>query len=146
MRTDNLVVYRAVNVLLLVINLAASPRFPQATTVSFMNDGLKIHFGTSTDSQKSQNLELDDKVSLKIDLRYETWTDIVGLSIGGTAVRVAEGPEFENVVRLMFKKFPQIPEYAMMENVELAIFRIDPVVISLLDYREGFGHCDLVKI
>ena len=111
-----------------------------------MNDGLKIHFGTSTDSQKSQNLELDDKVSLKIDLRYETWTDIVGLSIGGTAVRVAEGPEFENVVRLMFKKFPQIPEYAMMENVELAIFRIDPVVISLLDYREGFGHCDLVKI
>jgi hypothetical protein len=25
------------------------------------------------------------------------------------------------------------------------IFRVDPVVISVLDYRQGFGHTDLVR-
>ncbi len=27
----------------------------------------------------------------------------------------------------------------------MALFRIEPSVISLLDYRKGFGHTDLVE-
>jgi hypothetical protein len=28
---------------------------------------------------------------------------------------------------------------------QVRIFRVDPVVISVLDYRQGFGHADLVR-
>ena len=38
--------------------------FPEATTVSFMNDGLRIYFGTATNSQKARNIAQNDKVSL----------------------------------------------------------------------------------
>jgi general stress protein 26 len=121
--------------------------FPQATTVSFMNDGLTIYFGTSAESQKAANITKSDKVSLTINRPYEDWSEIVGLSIGAKASRVTDPEEFETVVQLMFKKFPQIPDYTPTDNsVELAIFRIDPVVISLLDYRQGFGHTELVKV
>ena len=120
--------------------------FPQATTVSFMNDGLTIYFGTSTDSQKAKNIAANEKVSLTINRPYENWSDIEGVSMGGKAALVVDPKEFEAVVQLMFKKFPQIPNYAPTDDVELALFRIDPIVISLLDYRKGFGHCELVKV
>ena len=120
--------------------------YPQATTVSYMNNGLRIYFGTSADSQKARNIERSDKVSLTINRPYENWSEIVGLSVGGKASRVTDDKEYENVVQLMFEKFPQIPDYAPMDDsVELALFRIDPVVISLLDYRQGFGHTELVS-
>ena len=121
--------------------------FPQATTVSFMNDGMIIYFGTSADSQKAVNIAACDKVSLTVNRPYKTWNEIVGLSLGGTASRVTDPEEYQNVVDLMFRKFPQIPEYAPMDDsVDLAIFRVDPVVISVLDYRKGFGHTELVKV
>jgi hypothetical protein len=28
---------------------------------------------------------------------------------------------------------------------QVRIFRVDPVVISVLDYSQGFGHTDLVR-
>jgi general stress protein 26 len=120
--------------------------FPQATTVSFMNEGLTIYFGTSADSQKAKNLAANNKVSLTINRPYKSWSDIIGLSMGGKAVLVTDPKEFEGVVQMMSKKFPQIPDYVPTEDVELAIFRIDPSVISLLDYRKGFGHCELVTV
>ena len=121
--------------------------YPQATTVSFMNDGLTIYFGTSADSQKAMNIAKCNKVSLTVNRPYEDWNEIVGLSIGGKASRVTDPKEFESVVQLMFKKFPQIPEYTPTDDsVDLAIVRIDPIVISLLDYRQGFGHTELVSV
>jgi len=93
------------------------------------------------------NIAKCDKVSLTINRPYEDWNEILGLSIGGKASRVIDPKEFENVVQLMFKKFPQIPEYTPTDDsVDLAIIRIDPIVISLLDYRQGFGHTELVSV
>ncbi|MET0530710.1 MAG: pyridoxamine 5'-phosphate oxidase family protein [Microvirga sp.] len=44
--------------------------YPQATTVSFANDGLDIYFGCSEDSQKARNISRNGKVSLTINLPY----------------------------------------------------------------------------
>ena len=121
--------------------------FPQATTVSYMNDGLKIYFGTSADSQKATNIAKCDKVSLTINRPYDNWNEITGLSLGGTAALVEDPDEFNSVVQLMFKKFPQIQDYTPTDDsVELALFRIDPTVVSLLDYQRGFGHTELVSV
>jgi hypothetical protein len=32
----------------------------------------------------------------------------------------------------------------MLKPNDVAIFRVEPVFISLLDYSKGFGHTDLV--
>lgn len=121
--------------------------YPQATTVSYVNDGLTIYFGTATDAQKATNIARSNKVSLTVNRGYSNWGEIAGLSIGGLATIVTDPAEQQKVGELLFKKFPQIPEYASPADTEnVALFRIDPIVISLLDYKKGFGHTELVEV
>ncbi len=48
--------------------------------------------------------------------------------------------------QMMLRKFPQIAQYAPTDMRQLVLFRIIPEIISVLDYRKGFGHTDLVKV
>lgn len=123
--------------------------FPQATTVSYVNDGLSIYFGTSSDSQKAKNIARNDKVSLTINRPYANWDEIVGISLAGHAKVVTDKAESQKAGELVLKKFPQVEQYMPSDadmKGELVFFRIDPVVVSLLDYGKGFGHTDLVEV
>jgi uncharacterized protein YhbP (UPF0306 family) len=120
--------------------------FPQATTVSFVNDGMSVYFGTGAQAQKAQNIARDPRVSITVNAPYKTWDEIKGVSLGGRAVRIVEPEESGKVGALMLKKFPQIAQFADFgANMELALFRVEPAVISILDYSKGFGHTELVK-
>ena len=121
-------------------------RYPQATTVSYVNDDLKIFFGCAAESQKAKNLARNNKVSLTVNLPYANWSEIRGLSIGGRAERVADPQEMDQVCQLMFRKFPQIAPYAPTPLEEIALFQVTPEIISVLDYRKGFGHTDLIRV
>ena len=120
--------------------------YPQATTVGYVNDGVKIYFGTAADLQKARNIALCDKVSLTVTLPYDRWEEIRALSMGARAARVTDRVEMANVGRLMLKKFPQGADFGPEEADSIAIFAISPVVVSVLDYREGFGHTELVTV
>jgi general stress protein 26 len=120
--------------------------FPQATTVSFVSDGLKIYFGCGLKSQKAKNLSQNNKVSLTVNAPYESWSDIKGLSIGGVAELVADAAELKRVGALMLKKFPEISAFPGNVADENALFRVTPRVISLLDYTKGFGHTNLMTV
>jgi hypothetical protein len=50
------------------------------------------------------------------------------------------------VGQLMFQRFPQIARYAPTNMEQLVLFRISSEIISVLDYRKGFGHTDLVNV
>ncbi len=119
----------------------------QATTVSFVNDGLAIYFGTWSQSQKAKNIARDDGVSIAITDPYTSWNEIKGVSIGGRARRLNDPAELAKVGAIMFGKFPQIAEFAKtMQKAEMAMFRIDAEVVSMLDYTEGFGHTELFTV
>jgi general stress protein 26 len=120
--------------------------YPQATTVSYVNEGLTIYFGCAAQSQKAKNIERSAKVSLTVNLPYARWDEIRGLSVGGKAARVADPTEMDRVGQLMLREFPQIARYAPTDIEQLAVFRITPEIISVLDYRKGFGHTDLAKV
>ena len=120
--------------------------YPQATTVSYVNDSLNIYFGCAANSQKAKNLSRNSKVSVTINLPYASWKDVRGLSIGGRAERITSPREVDQASQLMFEKFPQIADYAPAELDDIVLFRVTPEVISVLDYRKGFGHTDLVKL
>jgi nitroimidazol reductase NimA-like FMN-containing flavoprotein (pyridoxamine 5'-phosphate oxidase superfamily) len=120
--------------------------YPQATTVSYVNEGLTIYFGCAAQSQKAKNIGHSAKVSLTVNLPYASWDEIRGLSIGGKAAVITDPKEMERVGQMMLRKFPQIARYAPTEMEQLAVFRITPEIISVLDYRKGFGHTDLVRV
>ncbi len=120
--------------------------YPQATTVSYVNDGLTIYFGCAAASQKAKNIARNPKVSLTVNLPYTSWDEIRGVSVGAKAAAVVDPREMDRVGQLMFRKFPQIAQYAPPDTDQLILFRISPEIISVLDYRKGFGHSDLVKL
>jgi len=118
--------------------------YPQATTVSFVSDGLKLYFGAGAKSQKAQNIARDNRVSAAVTAPYKNWDDIRGVSLGGRAVQVTDAKELQKMGELMLKKFPQVAQYMQANpDFEMTVFRIDAEVISLLDYSKGFGHTEL---
>ena len=120
--------------------------FPQATTVGYVNDGVTVYFGTSADSQKARNIALCDKVSLTVTQPYDRWDKILALSMGGHAHRVVDAKEMARVGALILKKFPQGADFGPDEADSIAIFAVQPIVISVLDYRQSFGHTELVTV
>lgn len=120
--------------------------WPQATTVGFVNDGLTLYFLCGTDSQKAANLARDDRVSLTVDDDPAQIMQIEGLSMAARAKRVTDRAEAEKVLGLLPLKYPRQESFPleMPKPEEVAIFRVTPTVISVLDYSKGFGHTELV--
>jgi nitroimidazol reductase NimA-like FMN-containing flavoprotein (pyridoxamine 5'-phosphate oxidase superfamily) len=120
--------------------------WPQATTVGYVNEGLTFWFLCGRDSQKAANLARDDRVSLTINGDPSDIMAITGLSMAARAVPVTDRAEAEKVLRLMPSKYPDqktLP-VEMPTPDDVSLFRIEPGVISVLDYTQGFGHTDLV--
>lgn len=122
--------------------------WPQATTVGYVNIGLTLYFLCGKDSQKAKNLAQDDRLSLTIDHDTPELIAITGLSMAARARAVHDRAEAEEVLRLMPLKYPQAQSrplpFKMPTPDDVRIFRVTPVVISVLDYTQGFGHTDLV--
>jgi nitroimidazol reductase NimA-like FMN-containing flavoprotein (pyridoxamine 5'-phosphate oxidase superfamily) len=121
--------------------------YPQATTVSFVSDGLRIYFGAGAQSQKAQNIARDNRVSAAVTAPYKGWEEIRGVSLAGRAAQVTNASEQQKMGELMLKKFPQVAQYIQANpQFEMTVFRIDAEVISLLDYSKGFGHTELCSV
>lgn len=120
--------------------------WPQATTVGYVNEGLTLYFLCGLESQKARNLALDDRVSLTIDHDTPDVMAIAGLSMAARAQPVTERAEAEKVLQMLPLKYPDAPPLPMKMPTpdEVRLFRVTPVVISVLDYSKGFGHTDLV--
>jgi len=122
--------------------------WPQVTTVGYVSEGVTLYFLCGLESQKVANLAHDNRVSLTIDHDTPDLMAIRGLSMAARAERVKDRSEAEKVLTLLPQKYPEkspLP-LPMPSADQVAIFRLTPVVISVLDYTKGFGHTDLVRL
>jgi general stress protein 26 len=121
--------------------------WPQATTVGYVNEGLMLYFLCGLESQKAANLARDDRVSLTIDHDTPDIMAITGLSMAAHARPVVDRQDAEKILQMLPSKYPEqkVPlPIPMPTPDDVRIFRVTPVVISVLDYSKGFGHTDLV--
>jgi nitroimidazol reductase NimA-like FMN-containing flavoprotein (pyridoxamine 5'-phosphate oxidase superfamily) len=120
--------------------------WPQATTVGYVNEGLKLYFLCGLDSQKAKNLALDDRLSLTIDHDTADLMSITGLSMAARAQAVDDRAEAEKVLGMLPLKYPEAKPLPMKMPTpdQVRLFRVTPSVISVLDYSKGFGHTDLI--
>jgi len=121
--------------------------WPQATMVGYVNEGLVLYFLCGLDSQKATNLARDDRVSITIGEDTDDILQITGLSMAAHATPVLDRTEAERIIRLLPSRYPEqaVPLPMPMPTAEqVRIMRVDPTVISVLDYTQGFGHAELV--
>jgi hypothetical protein len=72
--------------------------------------------------------------------------EITGLSIAARAQAVTDAAEARKALRLLTDRYPQQASFPlpMPQPGDVRIFRVTPVIISVIDYSQGFGHTDLV--
>ena len=75
------------------IATSRSDRWPQATTVGYVNEGLTLYFLCGLHSQKATNLARDDRLSLTIDHDTPQIMEITGLSMAARAQAVTDRAE-----------------------------------------------------
>ena len=119
--------------------------YPQATTVTYANDGLDIYFGCERTAQKVRNIRRNPKVSLTIDRDYRDWNRIKGLSMAADAHALTDRGEIQRAREALAKKFAQWAEVSAVDTKAIKFIKVVPKVISVLDYARGFGHTDLVR-
>ena len=123
-----------------------SDGWPQATTVAYVNDGLDLYFGCDPDSQKVRNISRCKKVSVAIDGDDEDWSKLKGLSLAATARVLSNRKEIALALTLLGRKYPALAGSGRPEPDEMAIVKLQPKVISVIDYAKGFGHTELVRV
>jgi general stress protein 26 len=132
--------------------------WPQATMVGYVNDGFLLYCFVARSTQKFANVRRDPRVSIAIGSDAMDPLEVRGLSLAGRVSEVDADAEFDEIAALRLKKFP---EYMMLpapltrqdgrlriapapKAASVALLRIAPDVISVLDYQRGFGHSELV--
>jgi nitroimidazol reductase NimA-like FMN-containing flavoprotein (pyridoxamine 5'-phosphate oxidase superfamily) len=120
--------------------------WPQATTVGYVRDGLKLYFLCGAQSQKARNLAGDRRVSVTIDHDTSDPLAIAGLSMAAYADAVTASAEVAAALGRIPEKFPEYKALGTPQADQVRVFRLTPVVVSVLDYSKGFGHADLVAV
>ena len=121
--------------------------YPQANIVSYANDGLTVFFATARNSQKVRNLLACAKASITVAAPYADWGDIRGVSMGGAALLLQDGSdEQRRAADLLTRKFPEVKALPPMDLGAMVFVKFVPVAVSVLDYRKGFGHTELVEV
>jgi nitroimidazol reductase NimA-like FMN-containing flavoprotein (pyridoxamine 5'-phosphate oxidase superfamily) len=121
--------------------------WPQANTVGYAHEGLTLYFLCGPDSQKAKNLAGDPRVSLTINRDVDEVLAITGVSMAARAETITEPAEGERVLKLLMAQYPaQTGDLGPMPKAsDVRLVRLVPSVISLIDYRKGFGHTDLLE-
>jgi Pyridoxamine 5'-phosphate oxidase len=132
--------------------------WPQATMVGYVNDGFLLYCFIARNTQKYANIRRDPRVSAAIGSDAANPLQIEGLSLAGQASEVTDRSEFGDVALLRLKRFPEyaaLPAPLLQRDgarrispepppSHVALLRIAPDIISILDYSQGFGHSELV--
>jgi nitroimidazol reductase NimA-like FMN-containing flavoprotein (pyridoxamine 5'-phosphate oxidase superfamily) len=120
--------------------------FPQTTWVNYINDGLTLYFASDAASQKIGNIRLCDKVSAAIADETQNFNKLRSVSLAGRAARVRDAATADDVALRLFKRLPQSRKFVPKDPASLAIVKIMPVAISLIDYSEGYGTSRLLEL
>jgi nitroimidazol reductase NimA-like FMN-containing flavoprotein (pyridoxamine 5'-phosphate oxidase superfamily) len=114
--------------------------------VGYVNDDLTLYFLCSPQSQKAENLARDSRISLTIDHDTSDPMAILGISMAAQAQAVTDPTEIAKALTMLPRKYPGYAAFPMPKPEETVVFRVVPKVISVLDYRKGFGHAELVTV
>jgi len=125
---------------------------PQASGISFVNDGLTIYFAMDPESYKKSNVDRNPHVGLATFKDYYRFDKARAVQLAGKAELVTDEAEIAKVSTLIVEKFPWCLEYTdMLEWAKrvghVPYYKIVPKTIAYLDYqRFGFNTYQVLEL
>ncbi len=120
--------------------------WPQATCVSYVNDGLLIYFLISRSSQKFKNISKDDRVSIAIGADRAEPSQIEGLSIAAHAYELRDEPYRSAILKRLSLRHPAYFASVTLDWSASALIRAAPDIISIVDFSQGLGHAETITV
>ena len=131
---------------LMAIATLRADGWPQATMVTYANEGLLLYFIVSRASQKYANIERDSRVSIVVGRDFEDPSRIRALSIAANASEVRDPSQRERAINLILQRHPALAKLPRPDLEHSAVMRAYCSIVSVLDYSKGFGHADLLTV
>ena len=86
----------------------------------------KIYFGSGHDGRKVLNLRANPRIAVTVDLYSDAWSHLKGVMVQGTAALIEKGPRFRKVRALLYRKYPQYPDEAALDESDSVIVEVTP--------------------
>jgi nitroimidazol reductase NimA-like FMN-containing flavoprotein (pyridoxamine 5'-phosphate oxidase superfamily) len=86
----------------------------------------KIYFASGTDGRKVLNLRANPRVAVTVDLYSDAWFHLKGVMVQGTATLIDKGPRFRRIKALLYRKYPQYPDEAALDESDSVIVEVTP--------------------
>lgn len=100
--------------------------WPHNVPVCHVLEGGRLYFASGIDARKVLNLRAIPRVTLTIDLYSDHWEDLKGVMVQGTAKLIEKGPHFRRIRALLYKKYPQYPDEAALDEKSSVIVEVTP--------------------
>ena len=99
---------------------------PHLVPVCHVLPGGKIYFASGDDGRKVLNLRANARLALTIDLYSDDWANLKGVMVQGMAALIDKGPRFRKIRALLYKKYPQYPDEAALDESDSTIVEVTP--------------------
>ena len=120
--------------------------WPQATTVSYMNQGMTLYFLISRTSQKFANITADERVSIAIGSGSAAPTKIEGVSMAARAFELRDEPYRSQMLASLAGRHPGYFDPGALDMKASALIRAIPEIISIVDFSKGLGHAETITV
>lgn len=99
---------------------------PHLVPVCHVVDGGKIYLASGSGGRKVLNLRANNRIAVTVDVYTETWAHLKGVMVQGTAAIIERGPRFRKVRALLYRKYPQYPGEAALDESDSVIVEVTP--------------------
>jgi len=135
-----------------VLSLATvGPAGPHAANLFYACDGLALVWVSDPAALHSRAIAADPRVAATIAPDYTDFAVIRGLQITGTAGRIADREQARCLALLearyaFLKQLADAPAELRAAYARVAVYRLQPARIVLIDNTKGFGHKDTLDL
>ena len=118
---------------------------PHAANLFYACDGLALVWVSEEDARHSREIEAEPRVAATIAPQYTDFALIRGLQITGTAYKIAAQDKARHLALLevrypFLRQLAEAPAELRAAYARVAVYRLEPVRITLIDNTKGFGH------
>jgi nitroimidazol reductase NimA-like FMN-containing flavoprotein (pyridoxamine 5'-phosphate oxidase superfamily) len=100
--------------------------WPHGVPVCHVLDQGRIYFASGNDAKKVLNLRANPRATVTVDLYSDQWAHLKGVMVQGTAKLIDRGPRFRRVRALLYKKYPQYPSEAALDEKDSVVVEVTP--------------------
>jgi len=108
------------------VGTASERGVPHVVPVCHVLADGKIYFASGRDGRKVLNLKANPRVTVAVDLYSDDWAHLKGVMVQGKATLIEKGPRFRKIRALLYKKYPQYPDEAALDESDSIIVEVRP--------------------